>query len=110
MRLNKKDIKFTEWFRPPKQTGLISMGYIFLKGLATNGKPIRIQIINPIVISELEEQKNNKEQIKELMKIKHECVGLGLQDFIDRISTKRTGVRGYKGYFKLRKLELYASE
>lgn len=96
-------IKFTDWKVSISFPDIVCMGFLCLIGTSKGGKKLDITIVSSGYISE--EELTNNYDLTKLKNSKKDCIKLSVMDFVEQMMAGRTGVKGYKGYFKLQKLE-----
>lgn len=112
-KVDYKDIRKALHFSPwrPYVGGDITLSSIYLiaqyiaslYAVATNGKKYQCNVGVTMFITKEEKKKCNSEQLKLLKKQREKIGESAFWDFIEDKLVERTGLKGYRGYFKIRR-------
>ena len=99
-------IKVTDWLRPADQDIEVVRVLLMLKLTATNGRHLMGQFSSYAVISQRERAANAGRDLA-LKQSKLVQAKLALLEYVEVKLSQRTGLAGYRGYFKLKHAGVY---
>lgn len=98
-------IKVTEWMRPVDQNVELAQALLIMRLTATNGKRVMGQVFSSVTVSAREARLES--DIDALKSAKVRQAKLSLLEHVRNLLMHRTGLPGYRGYFKFQKVEPY---